>query len=109
MEWSRIRSIAHEAEFWMSLAVNSWLIYRGTVFLVVRVSRSISPVTNLLASGALLSSVALLYAMPITIIVSLFRQDESLIFWQMGIGIALSIFSLMIRTFEAGRFLPSSN
>jgi hypothetical protein len=106
MEWSRIRSFAHEAEAWMSLVVNSWLIFVGAKFIIGRVSSH----AGLLAKGAFLLSSALVFTMPITIVVSLFRKDPDPIYWQIGIGIALSLLSHALFGIQAvGRLLRNSN
>jgi hypothetical protein len=83
----------------------------GAKFIINRVSWH----AGLLARGAFLLSTGLLFAMPITIIVSLSRKDPDwcrpdLIFWQMGIGIVLSLLSHALFGIQTvGRLLRNSN
>jgi hypothetical protein len=86
--WSRIHSIAREAELWMSLVVNGWLLLRAAVFL----NRKMGSLIPLIATG-LFAAPVLFAATLVAMIVSMF--DSAAIDWYYGLAIAGTSVSLV--------------
>jgi hypothetical protein len=59
MEWSRIRSIAQEAELWLSLAVNGWFVFRAGAFVIRRIGSTIAIAETMAAASFILLGVTI--------------------------------------------------
>jgi uncharacterized membrane protein len=86
--WSRIHSIAREAELWMSLVVNGWLVLRAAVFL----NQKMGSLTPLIVTGLFAASV-LFAATLVAMVVSMF--DSAAIDWYYRLAIAGTSVSLV--------------
>jgi hypothetical protein len=102
MEWSRVRSIAQEAELWTSIALNSWIVLTRIAFVARRVKSLIliaeiaHRLSALLLSIAIAASIVGIYEA--IILGSLFILR--LISWLTVAGIILSLISLAALALE---------